>query len=260
MAINDKDLKELLDEKYFQYNNPDFVTSDPIQVPHSFSSKEDIEIAAFLSSAIAWGQRKTIIKNAFRWMTLMDNKPYDFITNTTESDLEVFNSFVHRTFNATDCKFFIRSLQNIYKNHGGLEKVFTDGYQKDETIKSALAHFREVFLEIDHEPRSEKHLSNVLKNSSAKRLNMFLMWMVRNDGRGVHFGLWKDIHTKDLKLPLDVHTGNVGRNLGLTSRKQNDWKTVETITEKLCELDPNDPVKYDFALFGLGVFEGMGKE
>ena len=261
LAILDKsELKDFIDEKYLYYNQPDFVLSDPIQVPHSFSTKEDIEIAAFLTASIAWGQRATIIKNAFRLMALMDNQPFEFISHATETDLTIFDRFVHRTFNADDCKFFIRSLQYIYKVHGGLETVFYQGYQKENSVRSAIIRFREIFLETAHLDRSEKHVANVLKGSSAKRLNMFLMWLVRNDGRGVHFGLWNKISPKHLFLPLDVHTGNVGRKLGLISRKQNDWKTVEEVTTKLRELDPDDPVKYDFALFGLGVFEGWGKD
>lgn len=255
--MDKEELKNFLDEKYYQYNNPGFVLTDPIQVPHSFSSKEEIEIAAFLSASIAWGQRKTIIKNAFRLMAFMDNRPFNFIMNATEADLTVFDTFVHRTFNAEDCKFYIRSLQHIYKNHGGLEQVFTKGYSEDKSIKSALVHFRKIFLETGHQQRSEKHVANILKYSSAKRLNMFLMWMVRNDDRGVHFGLWNKIDPAHLFLPLDVHTGNAGRKLGLLTRKQNNWKAVQEITQSLRQLDPEDPVKYDFALFGLGIFEGF---
>ncbi len=255
--MSDQEIKELLDEKYGQYNCPDFINTDPIQVPHSFSSGEDIEIAAFLTASIAWGQRKSIIKNAFRMMSFMDNKPYDFIRNASSTDLEVFTKFVHRTFNGTDCKFFIRSLQNIYKNHGGLESIFTLSYSKNRLTEDALIEFRKVFLEIDHEQRSEKHLANILNNSAAKRLNMFLMWMVRNDGRGVHFGLWKNIEMANLFLPLDVHTGNISRKLKLLSRRQNDWKAVLEVTQKLRQFDPQDPVKYDFALFGLGIFDKL---
>ncbi|SEH05338.1 TIGR02757 family protein [Candidatus Venteria ishoeyi] len=253
--LEKQELKEFLDEKYYQFNTPDFIDSDPIQIPHSFSSKEDVEISAFLSASIAWGQRKIIIKNAFRLIEMMDNRPSDFILNAEESDLSVFDSFVHRTFNAEDCKFFIRSLQNIYKKHGGLENVFTKGYSENGSIESALIYFRKVFLETEHLVRTEKHVANILRNSSAKRLNMFLMWMVRNDGRGVHFGLWDKINPAHLFLPLDVHTGNVGRKLGLLSRKQNDWKAVDEITQSLRSFDPTDPVKYDFSLFGLGIFD-----
>jgi len=248
------EIKFLLDDRYRRYNHFDFIETDPIQVPHTFGKKEDIEIAAFLTATIAWGQRITIIKNARRLMSLMDNAPHDFISNATESDLEIFSDFKHRTFNAADCKFFIRSLQNIYTNHEGLEGVFNKAYQSDNNISSSLIYFRKIFLEINHEKRTEKHLSDVNRNSSAKRLNMFLRWMVRHDESGVDFGLWKNIPTSALMLPLDVHTGDVGRALGLLTRTQNDWKAVEEITAVLRNFDPVDPVKYDFALFGIGAF------
>lgn len=248
------EIKFLLDDRYRRYNHFDFIETDPIQVPHTFGKKEDIEIAAFLTATIAWGQRITIIKNARRLMSLMDNAPHDFISNATESDLEVFSDFKHRTFNADDCKFFIRSLQNIYTNHEGLEGVFNKAYQSDNNISSSLIYLRKIFLEINHEKRTEKHLSDVNRNSSAKRLNMFLRWMIRHDESGVDFGLWKNIPTSALMLPLDVHTGDVGRALGLLTRTQNDWKAVEEITAVLRSFDSNDPVKYDFALFGIGAF------
>ena len=241
----------MLDNAVAQYNHPDFIENDPIQIPHRFSRKEDIEIAGFLSASIAWGQRKTIIRNGRALMKRMDFAPFEFITG--EDDFTPFLDFVHRTFNGQDCMFFLHSLKNIYQNHGGLEQVFTEGFRQDNTIFSALKHFRSVFLEIPHENRSRKHISDVSNNSSAKRLNMFLRWMVRNDNKGVDFGLWKDIPTSSLMLPLDVHTGNSGRDLGLLIRRQNDWKAVEEITEILRTFDANDPVKYDFALFGLGI-------
>lgn len=250
-----EDIKSLLDDAVLQYNHPDFIKDDPIQIPHQFSRKEDIEIAGFLSATIAWGQRKSIIKNAKRLMELMDNSPYDFLMDDDfleERKGEILQ-FVHRTFNGEDCFYFLKSLQNIYKNGGGLEKIFTDGYNKEKTIFGALEYFRTAFLEISHEKRVEKHLSDVISNSSAKRLNMYLRWMVRNDENGVDFGLWKEIPMSALMLPLDVHTGNVSRNLGLLTRKQNDWKAVEQITEILRTFDANDPIKYDYALFGLGV-------
>lgn len=245
------DIKSLLDEAVLKYNHPDFIENDPIQIPHRFSRKEDIEIAGFLSASIAWGQRKSIIKNGWNLMERMDFAPYEFLME--EDDFAPFADFVHRTFNGTDCRHFLRSLKNIYQNHGGLEQVFTRGYQTENTIYGALSHFREVFLEIPHEVRTRKHLSDVNKNSSAKRLNMFLRWMVRRDDCGVDFGLWRNIPMSALMLPLDVHTGNVGRDLGLITRKQNDWKTVQEITENLRAFDADDPVKYDFALFGMGV-------
>ncbi len=245
-------LKDLLDEKYFLYNRPDFIENDPIQIPKSFSEKEDIEIAAFLSATIAWGNRKSIINNARKWIRMMDNSPFDFVMSHTEKDLKSLLSFKHRTFNGIDAVFFIQALQNIYKFHGGPEQVFITGYEKEKNIYSAISYFRRIFFEIPHPERTGKHISNVEKNSAAKRINMFLRWMVRKDKSGVDFGLW-DLPAAALMLPLDVHTGNVSRNLGLLNRKQNDWKAVEEVTSNLRNFDPNDPVKYDFALFGMGV-------
>ncbi|MEN8121255.1 MAG: TIGR02757 family protein [Bacteroidota bacterium] len=245
-------LNEFLDEKYHQYNTPSFIETDPIQIPHRYTKKEDIEISAFLTAAIAWGNRKMIIRNAEKIVNLLDNEPYEFIMNASENEMESLTGFVHRTFNLIDLRFFLNSLRNIYKNHNGLEVVFSNS-QND--IPKALINFRKVFFEIDFPERSSKHISNVAKNSAAKRLNMFLMWMVRKDKRGVHFGIWDKINPAALYLPLDVHTGNVSRKLGLLKRKQNDWKAVAEITEHLRGFDSEDPVKYDFALFGLGVFE-----
>lgn len=246
------DLKEFLDEKYHLYNRPSFIETDPIQVPHQFSKPEDIEIAAFLSATIAWGNRKMIIKNAQKLMAIVEHSPHDFISNCTHFDLEKIKAFKHRTFNGEDLAFFFKSLQNIYKNHGGLRSVFEDEFV---SVRNALVRFREIFFSVDFPERTGKHIPDVVKKSAAKRLNMFLMWMVRKDNRGVHFGLWDKIPAGELKLPLDVHTANVGRKLGLLKRKQNDWQAVEEITESLKKFDPEDPVKYDFALFGLGVFE-----
>jgi uncharacterized protein (TIGR02757 family) len=185
----------------------------------------------------------------------MRNNPIEFLLYTPEDEWDVFQPFKHRTFNGADCIFFLKSLKNIYLNHGGLEKVFTDGFLNSESMSGTLSHFRSIFFEPEHERRTEKHVSDVLKGASAKRLNMFLRWMVRQDQSGVDFGLWKQIPASALMLPLDVHTGNVARKLGLLTRTQNDWKAVEEITAKLREFDPADPIKYDFALFGLGVFE-----
>lgn len=250
-----EDLHEFLEEKYDLYNRESFIQTDPIQIPRAFSKKEDVEIAAFLSASIAWGQRPTIIRNAKWLMERMDQQPYDFIRNAKPADFDIFRGFKHRTFNGDDCVFFLKSLQNIYKNKGGLEQVFAEGLNHSGGIKEALAHFRSVFFEVKHLDRSQKHISNVLKKSAAKRLNMYLRWMVRKDERGVDFGLWSKISPADLYLPLDVHTGNVGRKLGLLSRKQNDWPAVEEITENLRKFDALDPIKYDYALFGLGAFE-----
>lgn len=249
------DIKSFLDEKTQLFNRDKFIETDPIQVPKLFSDKENIEISGFLAATIAWGQRPTIIRNALNLVSLMNNNPIGFLLQTLEEDWEAFANFRHRTFNGVDCMFFLKSLKNIYLNHGGLEQVFTKGYQIDGTVFSAMVYFRSVFLEPEHERRSEKHVSDVEKGASAKRLNMFLRWMVRSDTNGVDFGLWKQIPSSALMLPLDVHTGNVARKLGLLTRTQNDWKAVAEITAKLRGFDPDDPIKYDFALFGLGVFE-----
>jgi len=246
-------LKELLDDRYLKYNVPAYIDADPIQIPHLFSKKVDVEIAAFLAAAIAWGQRSTIIKNARKLISWMDDAPYDFVVNAEEDDRKVVEKFVHRTFNGIDCTYFLQALQNIYIHHGGLERLFQQGFDTDKTVYSALQHFRTVFFELPHVRRTEKHVGDVTRNAAAKRLNMLLRWMVRKDAQGVDFGLWKGIPTSALMLPLDVHTGNVGRALGLLTRKQGDWKAVEEITESLRQFDAKDPVKYDFALFGMGL-------
>lgn len=258
MATRKNDVKELLDEKYFQFNNRDFIETDPISIPHQFSKKEDIEIASLLVATIAWGQRLSIINNGNKLMRLMNDAPHDFIMNFSKKDALRFNAFVHRTFNATDCVFFLNALKHIYTRHEGLEMAFSKNMSPGEKdVKQAIAGFRALFLEHKHEPRSEKHISNPLSKSSAKRLCMFLRWMVRKDKHGVDFGIWKAISPAQLCLPLDVHTGNVSRKLGLLTRTQNDWQAVEEITAVLRTFDKKDPVKYDFSLFGLGAFEGF---
>lgn len=255
MKIQFSEIKALLDDRAKLYNNPDFIETDPIQIPHAFTRKEDIEIAGFLAATIAWGQRKSIIKNANKLMDLLDNSPYEFITQSSNREKEIVRSFVHRTFNGSDCLFFLLSLQNIYKYHGGLENIFTNGYRDEGSIFGSFKHFRKVFLDIEHDKHVTKHLSDVVSNSSAKRLNMYLRWMVRKDENEVDFGIWKDIPASSLMLPLDVHTGDVARALGILGRTQNDWKAVEEITAVLRAFDPEDPIKYDYALFGIGAFE-----
>jgi len=248
------ELQSFLDEKVDLYNNPKFIESDPIQIPHSFSQKEDIEIAGFLSATIAWGNRKMIIKNAQKMMDLMGNSPYDFIMNHQKHHLESLDHFVHRTFNGLDLVGFIKGLQHIYQNHGGLETVFARN-QENDSMQKSISEFKKLFFEIEHQSRTQKHISDPMNNSAAKRINMFLRWMVRNDNKGVDFGIWKSISPAALSCPLDVHSGNVARKLGLLNRKQNDGKALAELDAQLRLLDANDPVKYDFALFGLGVFE-----
>jgi uncharacterized protein (TIGR02757 family) len=253
-----KDVKELLDEKYFQFNNTSFIQTDPISIPHQFSKKEDIEIAALLAATIAWGQRTSIINNGNKLMRLMNDEPHEFIMNFSKKDAARFENFVHRTFNSIDCVFFLNSLKNIYTKQGGLENAFSGKISKnDKDVKNAITNFRELFLSIPHQTRSDKHVSNPSVKSSAKRLCMFLRWMVRRDNHGVDFGIWKSIHSSQLCLPLDLHTGNVSRKLGLLTRTQNDWQAVEEITKVLRSFDKKDPIKYDFSLFGLGAFEGF---
>ena len=251
--MNLTELKSFLDEKVIEYNQPKFVESDPIQIPYLFSQKEDIEIAAFLTATIAWGNRKMINNNAKKMMNLLGNSPYDFVMNHTEEDLESLESFVHRTFNGTDFVFFIKALKNIYQHHGGLEAVFAN--TKETRMQNAISSFKELFFSIPHPDRTRKHVSDPQKGSAAKRINMFLRWMVRNDNTGVDFGIWKTLSPSQLSCPLDVHSGNVARKLGLLKRKQNDAKALLELDTALRKLDPADPVKYDFALFGLGVFE-----
>ncbi len=250
--MNTTELKEFLDAKVLQYNNPKFIESDPIQIPHGFTLKEDIEISSFLTATIAWGNRKMIIKNAFRMMELMGNSPYDFVMNHSSNDLDKLNGFVHRTFNAIDFKFFITALNNIYKEHNGLEAVFN---KEATSLQNTISEFKTLFFSIKHPVRTAKHISDPLKGSAAKRINMWLRWLCRKDTNGVDFGIWKTIPASALSCPLDVHSGNMARKLGLLTRKQNDAKAVVELDSNLRKLDPNDPVKYDFALFGLGVFE-----
>ena len=248
------ELKEFLDTKVIQYNNIKFIESDPIQIPHQFSTKEDIELAGFLTATIAWGNRKSIINNANKMMQLLEQSPYDFVINHQDKDLERLLPFVHRTFNGSDFIQFIKSLQHIYINHKGLETVFAK-HAKPTSMQESIHLFKQLFFEIPHERRTQKHVSDPFKNSAAKRINMFLRWMVRNNTAGVDFGIWKTLSPSQLSCPLDVHSGNVARKLGLLNRKQNDAKALAELDASLRGLDSSDPVKYDFALFGLGVFE-----
>ena len=250
------ELKDFLDYKVEQYNNPEFIETDPVQIPHQFQKKEDIEISGFLTATISWGNRKSILKNANSLMELVGHAPHDFVMNYSEKDLENLENFVHRTFNGRDLTYFIQALQNIYTNHGGMENIFSK-YSNDDSLQPAIHEFKKIFFELPHEKRTEKHVSDPLKKSAAKRINMFLRWMVRGKGEKVDFGLWNSASPAQLSCPLDVHSGNVARKLGLLDRKQNDAKALAELDLNLRKMDPKDPVKYDFALFGLGVFEGI---
>lgn len=250
--MNFEELKDFLDEKSDFYNNSDFILEDPLQIPHRFSKKQDIEISAFLTATISWGNRKSIVNSATKMMELMDNSPHDFILNHSEKDLSLISEkTVHRTFKGEDLVQFIINLKKIYLHNESMENLFF--IDKNElNYKNGIEHFRTQFLgTTDH--RSSKHVSSPHKNSSAKRLMMFLRWMIRDDSRKVDFGIWQSLPKQYLSVPLDVHTGNISRKLGLVSRKQNDWKTVEELDIILRKMDAEDPAKYDFALFGLGV-------
>lgn len=254
--MTQNELSDFLEEKVKLYNQPSFIDSDPIQIPHLFDVKEDIEIAGFLTACISWGNRKMIIKNAHKMIQLLGNSPYDFVMSHSTSDLERLNQFVHRTFNGEDFSTFVRALRHIYAQHGGMESVFSK-YQDTADLQKSIHQFKKHFFEIPHLNRAQKHISDPLSGSAAKRLNMFLRWMVRQDKAGVDLGIWKSISPSKLSCPLDVHSGNVARKLGLLSRKQNDSKALTELDFNLRKLDPNDPVKFDFALFGLGVFENF---
>lgn len=247
------ELKEWLDELYDRYDSPDFIENDPIAIPHSFSKQEDIELSGFLSATIAWGNRKMIVRNAFRLMERMDRAPFDFTCNASEQELNRLCDFTHRTFNGGDCIDFIRGLRHICRSYGSLGRFFETEYSANGDLRLVFSRFRTRFFEAEHRPHAEKHLSSIDRGAACKRLCMFLKWMVRNDSRGVDFGLWKRIPASALYLPLDIHTGNTARVLGLLHRRQNDWRAVEEVTEALRQLDPHDPVKYDFALFGAGI-------
>ncbi len=253
--MNFEELKDYLDFKADQYNNPNFIESDPIQIPHRYKVKEDIEISGFLAATIAWGNRKMIINSATKMMDAMGNNPYDFVMNATNNQIDSIDNIVHRTFNSEDFRYFIKSLRNIYQNHGGLENVFAAN--NSINLQNRISAFKQIFFEIDHPLRTTKHISDPLKGSSSKRINMFLRWVSRNDKKGVDFGIWKSISPSELSCPLDVHSGNVARTLGILNRKQNDQKALQELDEALRKFDSKDPVKYDFALFGLGVFEGI---
>lgn len=249
------DLVDFLDKQYRIYNQPGFIKDDPICIPHLFSQKQDIEIMGFFAAIFAWGQRVTIINKCKELIQRFDNAPYDFILNHQESDLQNLLHFKHRTFNDTDLLYFVSFLKFWYTKHESLEQAFTQHiHKKDITIENGLNGFREYFFSLPDVPhRTVKHIASPVQNSACKRINMYLRWMVRSDNRGVDFGLWKTIKPSQLICPLDLHVQRVAVKFGLLHRTQSDWKAAVELTENLRQLDPKDPVKYDFALFGLGV-------
>ena len=249
------ELKVFLEEKYLQYNNPSFIACDPVSIPHSFTDRLDREISGFLTAAIAWGRRDLILRSSRLMIELMEKVPYEFVTTAGEKEFDRLSVFVHRTFNGTDFKYFIKGLRHIYSNYYSMEEVLLQGMKSSGSLKEGISHLRSLFFFLPHQTRNEKHFADVTQGAAGKRLNMFLRWMIRRDNRGVDFGIWEKIDPAMLYIPLDIHSGNTARRLGLLSRKMNDWKAVEELTEVLREFDPADPVKYDFALFGLGVNE-----
>lgn len=252
------DLKEFLDEKVALYNTFDFIELDPISIPHQFSKKQDIEISGFFAATLAWGQRATIIRKCQELMVMMDHAPHDFLLHHTERDLRKFESFKHRTFNATDALYFIESLAQYYRQHESLENAFIPpaSTNADFSIEAGLIQFHNIFFSLpDYPQRTTKHVSTPERKSVCKRLNMYLRWMVRQDDQGVDFGIWKNISPAQLICPCDVHVERVARKLKLIERKQLNWETALELTANLRSFDPHDPVKYDFALFGLGIIE-----
>jgi uncharacterized protein (TIGR02757 family) len=248
------EVKAFLDLQLRKHHTSDFIASDPVSIPHRFSATEDIEVSGFLTATISWGQRTTILKNAEGLMMMMDYAPFDFVSHASALELRRLDTFVHRTFNGTDAKAFVRSLRKVYGEHGGPQALFSGGLNAHgNNMGHAIRHFRDVFLKEAKSPRTSKHVADPTSGSAAKRINMFLRWMVRKDSTGVDFGIWNSISPSVLMCPLDVHSGRVARALGLLSRKQDDWMAVEQLTASLRKFDPADPVKYDYALFGAGV-------
>ncbi|MFL0683141.1 MAG: TIGR02757 family protein [Algoriphagus aquaeductus] len=250
-------VKDFLDEKVIQYNQPGFITLDPISIPHRFSKKQDIEISGFFAAILAWGKRKTIINKCLELFSLMDNAPHDFLLHHQEEDLKSLLNFKHRTFNEVDTLYFIHFLSWYYRQFDSLEDAFLIGQTgMRDSMESILTRFHEYFFSLPDAPsRTKKHIATPARKAACKRINMYLRWMVRDDAKGVDFGLWKKIHPSQLICPCDLHVDRVARKLGLITRKQTDWQTALELTDRLREFDPEDPVKYDFALFGLGVEE-----
>ena len=246
-------MRDLLERLHDRYNNESFIEADPISVPHSFARPVDREIAGFLAATIAWGNRRAIVQSAHRMMRYMDNAPEDFVRNATESDMEYLRTYVHRTFNGVDFQDFVRGLRHIITEWGSVGNYFETRYEEHGDLRPVFSDFRRDFFTAQHDPHCEKHLSSIDKGAACKRLCMYLRWFVRHDNRGVDFGLWRRIPMSALYMPLDIHTGRMGRNLGLLSRKQSDWKAVEELTASLRELNADDPVRYDYSLFGLGI-------
>ena len=256
LKISKTELKDFLDYKVEQYNTPEFITDDPISIPHRFKRKEDIEIAGLLVSTISWGSRKGIVKSGNRMIDILGESPFDFVMSHNRTQLARLEGFVHRTFNDADLAYFIRALKHVYEAKGGIESIF-HAHAEKESLQRAINQFKAIFFELQHPERTLKHIGDPIKGSAAKKMNMYLRWMVRKDKNGVDFGIWQTVKPSQLSCPLDVHSGNVARKLGLLKRKQNDAVALAELDKALRQLDKRDPVKYDFALFGLGIFENF---
>ncbi len=254
--MNWSDLKAFLDEKTDLYNRSSFIDKDPISIPHLFTKKQDIEIAGFFAAVLAWGQRQTIINKCEELLDMMDNAPHDFMLHHSETDLKPFLQFKHRTFNVTDTLYFIHWFRWFYERHSSLEEAFSPGKYSGKDIGGALIRFNKLFFSLpDHPERTRKHIQNPIRKSACKRINMYLRWMVRKDEKNVDFGIWTNFDPSQLVCPCDLHVDRVARKLGLITRKQTDWQTAIELTDNLRKLDPSDPVRYDYALFGLGIME-----
>jgi uncharacterized protein (TIGR02757 family) len=251
--LSREELRELLDELHDKYNNPSFIEADPISVPHSFVDPIDREVAGFMAATIAWGNRKAIVQSSHRMMRYMDNSPADFVLNASDVELAHLASFVHRTFNGVDFQDFVRGLRHVIQGWGSVGGFFEASYERSGDVRVAISEFRKEFFSVEHDRHSEKHLSSIDRGAACKRIAMYMRWFVRRDERGVDFGQWTKIPMSALYLPLDIHTGRMGRAMGLLHRKQDDWKAVEEITASLREFSPEDPTRYDYSLFGAGI-------
>ena len=248
-----EEMFELLESLHDKFNNESFIEADPISVPHSYTDAGDIEISGLLASTIAWGNRKAIVQSSHRMMRYMDNSPKDFVLNASDAEIATLSSYVHRTFNGEDLQDFVRALRHIFNKWGSIGGFFESRYAEHQDLRRVFSEFRREFHSVEHNPHSEKHMSSIDKGAACKRLCMYLRWMVRRDDRGVDFGLWRGIPMSALYMPLDIHTSRMGRGLGLLERKQNDWKAVEELTASLRSFNTEDPVRYDYSLFGVGI-------
>jgi uncharacterized protein (TIGR02757 family) len=247
------EMYNFLEENYLKFNNTGFIEKDPVSIPRRFTEKRDIEIAGFLTATISWGRRDLILAAANKLIRMMGDSPFNFLMDADSRDIKHFQDFYYRTFQGVDCMYFLNSLKDIYTRYDSMECLVSESLNEGLGIKGGIMNLRSHFFKLPHQRRTEKHFANPLRGAAGKRLNMFFRWMIRKDDRGVDFGLWEQIPASELLIPLDFHSGNIARKLGLLKRNANDWKAVEELTANLRLFDADDPVKYDYALFGLGV-------